>query len=92
VFSSLLCPLPYRRGRRRHCRRSRPHPGERSVGVRHTTSVIEKKLGPVLNAENIKANRPKILRPTHFSCMKDIKADSFSALTNINADMFKSGE
>ena len=49
-------------------------------------------LGPVLNAENIKADRPKILRPTHFSCMKDIKANSFSALTNINADMFKSGE
>ena len=51
-----------------------------------------KNVGPVLNAENIKADRPKILRPTHFSCMKDIKADSFSALTNIKADMFKSGE
>ena len=49
-------------------------------------------MGLVTNAQNIKANRPKILRPTHFSCMKDIKADSFSALTNINADMFKSGE
>ena len=48
--------------------------------------------GPVTNAENIKADRPKILRPTHFSCMKDIKADSFLALTNINADMFESGE
>ncbi len=48
--------------------------------------------GLVLNAENIKADRSKILRPTHFSCMKDIKADSFLALTNINADMFKSRE
>ena len=28
--------------------------------------------GGVTNAENIKADRPKILRPTHFSCMKDI--------------------
>ena len=55
--------------------------------------VVEKVfLGPVFNAKNIKADRPKILRPTHFSCIKDIKADSFSALTNINADMFKSGE
>ena len=49
-------------------------------------------MGLVTNAQNIKANRPKILRPTHFSCMKDIKADSFSALTNNNADMFESGE
>ncbi len=54
-------------------------------------TVLENR-GPVLNAENIKAIRPKILRPTHFSCMKDIKADSFSALTNFKADMFKSGE
>jgi hypothetical protein len=30
--------------------------------------------GEVTNAKNIKADRPKILRPTHFSCMKDIKA------------------
>jgi hypothetical protein len=49
-------------------------------------------MGPVLNAENIKADRPKISRPTHFSCMKDIKADGFLALTNIKANMFKSGE
>ncbi len=31
--------------------------------------------GEVTNAENIKADMPKILRPTHFSCMKDIKAE-----------------
>jgi hypothetical protein len=31
--------------------------------------------GEVTNAKNIKADRPKILRPTHFSCMKDIKAE-----------------
>jgi hypothetical protein len=55
-------------------------------------TFLVKRTGPVLNAENIKADRPKILRPTHFSCMKDIKADSFLALTNIKADMFKSGE
>jgi hypothetical protein len=30
--------------------------------------------GEITNAKNIKANRPKIFRPTHFSCMKDIKA------------------
>ncbi len=30
--------------------------------------------GEVTNAENIKADRPKILRPTHFSCIKNIKA------------------
>ncbi len=29
----------------------------------------------VTNAENIKADRPKILRPTHFSCIKNIKAE-----------------
>ena len=46
-------------------------------------------LGEVPNAENIKANLPKIFRPTHFSGMKDIKADSFSIATNINADMSK---
>jgi hypothetical protein len=32
-------------------------------------------MGEVTNPENIKADRPKILRPTHFSCMKDIKAE-----------------
>jgi hypothetical protein len=32
------------------------------------------KKGEVTNAENIKADRPKILRPTHFSGPKDIKA------------------
>jgi hypothetical protein len=54
--------------------------------------ITYEKCGSGLNAENIKADRPKILRPTHFSCMKDIKADSFLPLTNINANMFKSGE
>jgi hypothetical protein len=34
-------------------------------------------LGPITKAKNIKANLPKILRPTHFSGMKDIKADKF---------------
>ena len=43
----------------------------------------------VTNAKNIKANMPKILRPTHFSDMKDIKADSFLALTNIKTNMLK---
>ena len=47
-------------------------------------------MGEVTNAENIKANSPKILRPTHFWRTKDIKADSFLALTNIKADMLKS--
>jgi hypothetical protein len=46
-------------------------------------------LGEVTNAENIKANSPKILKPTHFSGIKDIKADHFSALRNINANMLK---
>jgi hypothetical protein len=46
-------------------------------------------MGEVTNAENIKADSPKILRPTHFSGIKDIKADSLLALTNINADMLK---
>jgi hypothetical protein len=31
-------------------------------------------LGPVTNAKNIKADMPKILRPTHFSDTKDTKA------------------
>jgi hypothetical protein len=30
--------------------------------------------GDITNAKNIMADRPKILMPTHFSCMKDIKA------------------
>ena len=47
-------------------------------------------LGEVTNAKNIKADSHKILRPTHFSCIKNIKAHSFSALTNIKADMFES--
>jgi hypothetical protein len=52
--------------------------------------VIEMKFSdPVLNAENIKADSHKILRPTHFSCTKNIKADSFLALINIKADMKK---
>ncbi len=47
-------------------------------------------MGSLTNAKNVKAELTKILRPTHFSCTKDIKADSFSALTNINADIFES--
>ena len=50
---------------------------------------FEASLDPALNAENIKADSHKILRPTHFSCTKNIKADSFSALINIKADMKK---
>ncbi len=46
-------------------------------------------MGPVTNAENIKADSHKILRPTHFSCTKNIKANSFSVLINIKADMKK---
>ncbi len=45
--------------------------------------------GEVTNAENIKADMPKILKPTHFSGPKDNKANSFSALINIKADMKK---
>ncbi len=37
-------------------------------------SVNFKNMGPVLNAENIKADTPKILTPTHFSDPKDINA------------------
>ncbi len=33
--------------------------------------------GEVTNAENIKADTPKILRPTHFSGPKDIKAEKW---------------
>ncbi len=54
-----------------------------------TRYKIIKFKGPVLNAKNIKADSHKILRPTHFSCTKNIKADSFSALINIKADMKK---
>jgi hypothetical protein len=46
-------------------------------------------LGEVANAKNIKADMPKILKPTHFSGPKDNKAVSFSALINIKADMKK---
>jgi hypothetical protein len=41
-------------------------------------------VGPVTNADS-----HKILRPTHFSCTKNIKADSFLALINIKANMKK---
>ena len=34
-------------------------------------------LGEVTNAENIKADTPKILRPTHFSDPKDINAEKW---------------
>ena len=52
-------------------------------------SLLQIFLDPALNAENIKADRGKILTPTDFSCTKNIKADSFSALINIKADMKK---
>ena len=51
--------------------------------------ILPNNTGEVTNAKNIKANMPKILRPTHFLGMKYIKADSFSAVTNIKADMLK---
>ncbi len=47
-------------------------------------------MGEVTNTKNIKADSPKILQPTHFSCTKDIKANSFLIATNINPDMLKS--
>jgi hypothetical protein len=37
----------------------------------------QKFLGPVLNAENINADTPKILTPTHFSDPKDINAEKW---------------
>jgi hypothetical protein len=37
--------------------------------------VLQVKTGEVTNAENIKADRPKLLRPTHFSCINNIKAE-----------------
>ncbi len=49
-----------------------------------------KKIGEVTKAKNINADSPKILKPTDFSCTKDFKGDSFSALTNINTNMKKS--
>ncbi len=49
----------------------------------------QKFLGEVTNAENIKADKPKIVKLTHFSGPKDNKADIFSALINIKADMKK---
>jgi hypothetical protein len=42
---------------------------------RQVHGELENNSGEVTNAENIKADRLKILRPTHFSCMKDIKAE-----------------
>ncbi len=45
--------------------------------------------GEVTNPKNIKAITPKILRPTHFSGTKDIKADIFLALINIKANLLK---
>jgi hypothetical protein len=36
-----------------------------------------KKWDPALNAENIKADRGKILTPTHFSDPKDINAETW---------------
>jgi hypothetical protein len=44
------------------------------ISISTKTYVIIDLREEVTNAENIKANRPKILMPTHFSCMKDIKA------------------
>ncbi len=46
-------------------------------------------LGEVTKAENIKADSPKILKLTCFSCTKDIKVDSFFIATDINADLLK---
>ena len=37
----------------------------------------------------MKANSPKKLKPTCFSGMKDIKANSFLIATDINADLLK---
>ncbi len=43
----------------------------------------------VTKAKNIKANLPKVLKPTWFLCMKDIKTDSFLITTDINANLLK---
>ncbi len=43
----------------------------------HVAGLHQKNMGEVTNAENIKADTPKILRPTHFSGPKDIKAEKW---------------
>jgi hypothetical protein len=60
-----------------------------NLGLFNCSVTLSGKTGEVTNAENIKADTPKILKPTHFSGPKDNKADSFSALINIKADMKK---
>ena len=44
-------------------------------------------MGPVLNAENIKADSHKILRPTHFSCTKNM--EPVTKTENIKTDSTK---
>jgi hypothetical protein len=47
------------------------------INFERTTDEFQKNVirsGPVSNAKNIKADSPKILRPTHFSRTKDINA------------------
>ncbi len=39
--------------------------------------------GPVTKIENIKTDATKILRPTHFSGLKDIKTDRFFVGLNL---------
>jgi hypothetical protein len=51
---------------------------------------LQSRTGQITKAENIKANLPKILKPTHFSSMKNIKANPFLIATDINAGLFKS--
>ena len=41
-------------------------------------------LGPVTKTENIKTDATKILRPTHFSGLKNIKTDSFLVGLNLS--------
>ena len=51
-------------------------------------STTELNLGHGTKAKNIKADSPKILRPTCFSGMEDIKANTFSCLKDIRANSF----
>ncbi len=45
------------------------------------------RMGPVTKTENIKTDANKILRPTHFSGLKNIKTDSFLVGLNLSKKM-----
>ena len=48
-----------------------------NLGLFNCSVTLSGKTGEVTNAENIKADTPKILKPTHFSGPKDFKAHVF---------------